>query len=111
MTTEMLPMYAIAVVGGILGLFLYFAPSIVATMRKGIPNRKYIYLTNLLLGWTFIVWVVCLIWAFSSGSKTTTRVATMAKTYAPRAKDEVLTAAEEALEEILPEKKASMKAK
>jgi hypothetical protein len=104
MTMEMLPMYAIATVGGILGLLLYFAPTIVAIMRKDVPSRKPIFLVNLLLGWTFIIWVVCLVWAFASGSPTTQQIAAVAKTYSPRATDKVLTAVEEGLEELLPEK-------
>jgi len=104
MTMEMLPMYAIAAVGGIFGLLLYFAPTIVAFMRKDVPSRKHIFLVNLLLGWTFIIWVVSLIWAFTSGSPTTQRVSKIAKTYTPRATDEVITAVEEGLEDLFPKK-------
>lgn len=44
---------------------LYFVPSAVALYRKR-ANSTPIILLNLLLGWTFLGWVVALIWAHSS---------------------------------------------
>ena len=41
-------------------LVVYFAPTIVGWKKK---NRKAIFILNLFLGWTFIGWVVSLIWA------------------------------------------------
>jgi hypothetical protein len=43
------------------GLLIYFIPAIVAGMRNraGMP----VFLLNLLLGWTFLGWVVALVWA------------------------------------------------
>jgi len=38
---------------------LYFAPSIVAAIRK-LPNQGSLFVINLFLGWTFIGWVVAL---------------------------------------------------
>lgn len=46
----------------ILGLLIYFLPSLVAAAnnsRQGIA----IFLLNLLLGWTGLGWIVALIWA------------------------------------------------
>lgn len=42
--------------------FLYFLPAIIATKKK---HKKYIPITilNFLVGWTFIGWLVLLIWA------------------------------------------------
>ena len=41
---------------------VYFAPTIIATVRKK-RNKDAIFLLNLLLGWTFIGWVVALVWS------------------------------------------------
>lgn len=46
-------------------ILLYIIPTIVALIRKH-SNTASIILTNLLLGWTFLGWVVALIWSFSS---------------------------------------------
>jgi Superinfection immunity protein len=43
-------------------LFIYFIPTQVAQNRKHIDTLP-IFLTNLFLGWTFLGWVVALIWA------------------------------------------------
>lgn len=45
-----------------LGLGLYFLPTLVAGMR-GHRNQDAICVLNLLLGWTFIGWVIALVWA------------------------------------------------
>ena len=41
--------------------FLYFVPTVVAYTRRH-RNENPIFLTNLFLGWTFLGWVVALIW-------------------------------------------------
>lgn len=46
----------------IIFLFLYFLPTIGAVMEKK-ENTAAIFLVNLLLGWTFIGWVIALVWA------------------------------------------------
>ena len=43
----------------------YFLPAIVAKMR-GHHNAMSIFLLNLFLGWTFVGWVVALVWAASA---------------------------------------------
>lgn len=43
-------------------LALYFIPTIVAASRNH-PNGTPIAVLNIFLGWTFIGWVVALIWA------------------------------------------------
>ena len=48
-----------------IGLVLYFIPSLVANKRKH-KNAASILVTNLFFGWTFIGWVICLIWSVSS---------------------------------------------
>lgn len=53
----------LCVIGGILGIAVYFLPSIVA-YNRGHKNKEIILLINFLLGWTFIGWAGCLVWAF-----------------------------------------------
>jgi hypothetical protein len=43
---------------------LYFLPTLVATSR-GHPNRAAIFALNFLLGWTFLGWVVALVWSLT----------------------------------------------
>ena len=50
----------------IAGCFLYFVPSLVGLKKD---NIMAIFLLNLLLGWTFIGWVVALIWAATKDKK------------------------------------------
>jgi hypothetical protein len=45
-----------------LGFVFYFLPSIIALARSK-RNILSIFLLNLFLGWTFIGWVVALVWA------------------------------------------------
>ena len=57
-------------VGGIviglilLGLAVYFMPTIVA-MLAGHQNTLAIFILNLFLGWTLVGWVIALVWACS----------------------------------------------
>lgn len=50
---------------GFLVFLLYFAPAIIADKRKH-PNWRSIVAVNILLGWTFIGWVVALVWSVSA---------------------------------------------
>ncbi len=51
-------------VGLLVGLLVvYPIPTIVAKIRKK-RNIKAIFILNLFLGWTFLGWVVALVWAF-----------------------------------------------
>lgn len=66
---------AVAAVGGglvslfvVAGLFLlgiYFLPTIIAILRKH-PNLLPIVALNLLIGWTFVGWVVAFVWSLTS---------------------------------------------
>jgi len=40
----------------------YFLPSIVGWHKK---NRNAIFVLNLLMGWTFLGWLIALIWALT----------------------------------------------
>lgn len=45
----------------LIGLFtIYFLPTILRQKKK---NVKAIFILNLLLGWTFVGWVILVIWA------------------------------------------------
>lgn len=52
----------IGIVLFILSLALYFLPTIIALLR-GHRNALAIFLLNFFLGWTFIGWVVALVWS------------------------------------------------
>ncbi len=47
----------------IIGLFIYFIPSIIGWKTK---NASGILILNIFLGWTFLGWVAALIWAVSA---------------------------------------------
>ena len=44
---------------------LYLLPTVVA-LKRDHPSKGGIIVLNILLGWTFIGWVVSLAWAFSA---------------------------------------------
>lgn len=50
---------------GIAALIIFFLPALIALLR-GHDNAFAIFLTNLLLGWTGIGWLVALIWSFTA---------------------------------------------
>jgi uncharacterized membrane protein len=49
-------------------VILYFVPTLVASSRRH-PNEEAIGVVNLLLGWTIIGWIACLIWAMRTSSE------------------------------------------
>ena len=46
----------------LISAIIHFIPTMVAVKRK-CRNRTAIIVVNVLLGWTFAVWVVALVWA------------------------------------------------
>lgn len=50
---------------GLLGVGLYFLPSLVAVARQT-HNRTGIFIFNLLLGWTGIGWIIAMLMAVCS---------------------------------------------
>lgn len=58
--------------GAILFIFfliaLYFLPSIIAISRDH-SNRGAIEMTNLLLGWTLLGWIIAAIWSMTDNTK------------------------------------------
>lgn len=66
---DMFGYFIVMPVCGILALSLYFLPSIVARLRHH-QSIAAIFVTNLLLGWTVIGWLILLFYSFSTpGSK------------------------------------------
>jgi hypothetical protein len=49
-------------IGSIIFFILYFLPSVIAFFRRK-KNALAIFILNLFLGFTFIGWVIALIWA------------------------------------------------
>lgn len=47
------------------GLFFYFLPTVIANSKKK-RNYNAILVLNLLLGWTFLGWVIALVWALTN---------------------------------------------
>lgn len=52
-------------VAGLVALAFAFLPTVIALLR-GHHNTLAIFLTNLLLGWTGIGWIVALIWSMTA---------------------------------------------
>lgn len=46
----------------IIFIIIYFLPTIVALLRKH-PSKLGIFFLNLFLGWSFIGWVLSLVWS------------------------------------------------
>ncbi len=46
----------------------YFLPTIIA-LARGHHNGFAIFLTNLLLGWTLIGWIIALIWSTTASER------------------------------------------
>lgn len=57
-TTELLVLFVIVIP-------FYFLPTIIALARKK-NNRTAIFVLNFFLGWTFLGWIVSLVWALTS---------------------------------------------
>ena len=48
-------------------IFVYFFPTIVAKQRQK-KNDEAIFVLNLLTGWTFVGWVIAVVWAYTKDS-------------------------------------------
>jgi len=53
---------------GLVGLLVYFVPTMIAKMR-GHPDSRKIFLTNLLFGWTVVGLIGSVVWACSAFEK------------------------------------------
>jgi NADH:ubiquinone oxidoreductase subunit 6 (subunit J) len=56
----------IALLGGALGLLVYFLPSLIGKQKR---NATAIFMLNLFLGWTLLGWVAALVWACTSDQR------------------------------------------
>ena len=52
----------------VVSLFLYFLPTVIGWRKR---NATAIFVLNLFLGWTFIGWIVALVWACTQDSRPT----------------------------------------
>ena len=57
----------------VLAIFIYFLPVVIAGFRHH-HNQNSIFFLNLLLGWTAIGWIACLVWAFTNPTKQVTQI-------------------------------------
>lgn len=55
-------------IGGVIALTLYFIPTIIAFKRRHL-NRVPILLLDLFLGWSFIGWIIALIWSTTQNTE------------------------------------------
>ena len=61
-------MIILIIIAAFIGIILHFIPTIIAFKRDA-ASRWVIFLVNLFLGWTFIIWLVALIWACEGRTK------------------------------------------
>lgn len=73
MATETFGVNALAIAMVVAGALVYFVPAIVAH-RGGHRNASAITVLNVFLGWTFIGWVVALVWACTDNKAPTAQV-------------------------------------
>jgi len=52
----------------LISALIYFLPTVIA-LARGHHNGFAIFLTNLLLGWTLIGWVIALIWSVTASER------------------------------------------
>jgi hypothetical protein len=55
-------------VGALIAMLIYFAPTIVAYNRRHMSSGA-IFLLNVFLGWTVIGWILSLIWSFTGNTR------------------------------------------
>ena len=58
-------MEILLIIIGVIGLCVYFLPTAIGWNKR---NSSAILALNLFLGWTFIGWVIALVWAISKDS-------------------------------------------
>ena len=62
---------AVRIVTGILlGTAMYCVPSIIALLRKH-PQKGAIIALNILVGWTFVGWIIAFVWALTNQAQPT----------------------------------------
>jgi hypothetical protein len=58
-------LFFLILIGAVVGLGVYFLPTIIA-MARNHKNKLAIFLLNLFAGWTFFGWVAALVWSVVS---------------------------------------------
>ena len=56
------------IVSSVVVLAVYFFPTTIAVLNQK-ENATAVFLLNLLLGWTFVGWVIALVWAATKDRK------------------------------------------
>ena len=56
--------YSVGLPFGLIGIGVYFLPTIIAAVRHA-RNMLGIVLLNIFAGWTFIGWVIALVWSIA----------------------------------------------
>ena len=72
-TFEFIPFFHFHPIFWLVSVFLYFLPAFLARNK---PNFTSILILNIFAGWTFIGWIIALVWAISSDSHGTVAAAT-----------------------------------
>ena len=67
---------------GITVVGIYLSPTLHA-IRRNVVNKEGIVVLNVLLGWTFLGWIVALIWAFADTKQDDIAAAARARNYTP----------------------------
>lgn len=62
MTDNDVALLAVFLIAAVIGLFIYFIPTMVASHREH-RNKAGIFCLNFFFGWTLLGWVGALIWA------------------------------------------------
>ena len=62
LTRSYIPLCFAIIAGGLAAAILYFLPAITASERNH-RNAGAIGILNIFTGWTFLGWVICLVWA------------------------------------------------
>lgn len=60
--------FILTMVLGLIGLFIYFVPSLNARSRRHTATSA-IFLLNLTLGWTFLFWVLSMVWSVTQDNR------------------------------------------
>ena len=74
----------------VISLISYFLPTVIAMLR-GKSNTFAILLLNLFLGWTFIGWIVALVWSVTNDNKSQTIVVNNNSSIEPKNEFKTLT--------------------
>lgn len=83
----------------IISLISYFLPTVIAMLR-GKSNTFAILLLNLFLGWTFIGWIVALVWSVTNDIKVQTIVVNNNTSTEPKKEYQILSSQEIKPEQI-----------